>query len=375
MSRILVVDDESSIRESLAGLLADEGHEIVSAADGAQALALLRAADTDALPDVVLLDIAMPGRDGLEVLADLSQAWPEIPVVMMSGHGTIETVVRSTRLGAFDFVEKPLPVDKLLLTIEHALERSRLQSENRRLRVDALRAHRILGTSEPIRRLAEQIALAAPTQGWVLITGESGTGKELVARQIHLQSRRASKPFVAVNCAAIPEELIESGCSGTKGSFTGVVRRRRTLRLAHGGTIFRRDRRHEPQDTSEDSAHPAENEFERVGGSETIEVDVRVIAATNKSLRRDRGGRFREDLYYRLAVIPFHVRRCASAAGHSDPRRCVRARVQCRIGVRRRRSRRAMAALRGHAGRGTSAVAQRGRAVGADDAGTAHRHR
>ena len=378
MSRILVVDDESSIRESLAGLLADEGHEIVSAADGAQALALLRAADTDALPDVVLLDIAMPGRDGLEVLADLSQAWPEIPVVMMSGHGTIETVVRSTRLGAFDFVEKPLPVDKLLLTIEHALERSRLQSENRRLRVDALRAHRILGTSEPIRRLAEQIALAAPTQGWVLISGENGTGKELVARQIHLQSRRASKPFVAVNCAAIPEELIESELFGhEKGSFTGAVAQKRgRFELAHGGTIFLDEIADMSLKTQAKILRILqENEFERVGGSETIEVDVRVIAATNKSLRRDRGGRFREDLYYRLAVIPFHVRRCASAAGHSDPRRCVRARVQCRIGVRRRRSRRAMAALRGHAGRGTSAVAQRGRAVGADDAGTAHRHR
>lgn len=306
--RILIVDDEESIRRSLSGLLADEGYEIVTAGDGDQALAALR---TDTSPGVVLLDIAMPGRDGLEVLEQLHALRPEMPVVMMSGHGTIETAVRATKLGAYDFIEKPLSADKLLLTLQHALQHAGLARENRVLRAEALRAHEILGTSDVIRRLKEQIALAAPTNGWVLITGENGTGKELVARQIHLQSRRAERPFVEVNCAAIPEELIESELFGhEKGAFTGAIAQKRgKFELAHTGTIFLDEIADMSLKTQAKILRILqEHKFERVGGTETIEVDVRVIAATNKALEKEIAtGRFREDLYYRLAVIPFHV--------------------------------------------------------------------
>jgi two-component system nitrogen regulation response regulator NtrX len=311
MPYVLIVDDEESIRGSLAGILSDEGFEAKTASDGTQALAVLREDGLEALPDLVLLDIAMPGRDGIDILQELRAAWPELPVVMMSGHGTIETAVRATKLGAFDFIEKPLSVEKLLLTIQHAIERAQLERENRRLRAAALRAHEILGSSEPVRRLKEQIALAAPTNGWVLITGENGTGKELVARQIHLQSKRSDKPFVEVNCAAIPEELIESELFGhEKGAFTGAIAQKRgKFELAHEGTIFLDEIADMSLKTQAKILRILqEHKFERVGGSDTIEVEVRVIAATNKSLEREiAGGRFREDLYYRLNVIPFHV--------------------------------------------------------------------
>ncbi|MEN8161528.1 MAG: response regulator, partial [Myxococcota bacterium] len=220
MSRILIVDDEQGIRKTLAGLLSDEGYEAPAADDGESGLEAIRAQ----LPDVVLLDIAMPGRDGLDVLEELRAAWPGLPVIMMSGHGTIETAVRATQLGAFDFIEKPLGAEKLLLTIRHALERSQLERENRELRARSVRAHDILGDSPPIQRLKEQIQVAGPTNGWVLITGENGTGKEMVAKQLHVHSKRADGPFVEVNCAAIPEELIESELFGhEKGAFTGAT--------------------------------------------------------------------------------------------------------------------------------------------------------
>ena len=308
MNRILVVDDEESIRRSLAGILSDEGFEVVLARDAEEALTCAEGAEP---PDLVLLDIAMPGRDGLEVLEELRQRRPELPVVMMSGHGTIETAVRATRLGAFDFVEKPLSFDKLLLTMQHALDQARLLRENRRLRADAIGAREILGESEPIRQLKEQIEMAGPTHGWVLITGENGTGKELVARQIHLKSKRVHGPFVEVNCAAIPEELIESELFGhEKGAFTGALARKRgKFELAHGGTIFLDEIADMSLKTQAKILRILqEHKFERVGGTETIEVDVRVIAATNKDLEAEmRAGRFREDLYYRLNVIPFHV--------------------------------------------------------------------
>ncbi len=306
--RVLIVDDEESIRRSLAGILADEGYETIVARDGDQALAALRA---DPAPALVLLDIAMPGRDGLEVLEQIHALAKDLPVVMMSGHGTIETAVRATKLGAYDFIEKPLSIDKLLLTLQHALQQAGLARENRALRAETLRAHEILGGSEVIRRLKEQIALAAPTNGWVLITGENGTGKELVARQVHLQSRRADRPFVEVNCAAIPEELIESELFGhEKGAFTGAIAQKRgKFELAHTGTIFLDEIADMSLKTQAKILRILqEHKFERVGGTETMEVDVRVIAATNKSLEKEiAAGRFREDLYYRLAVIPFHV--------------------------------------------------------------------
>jgi len=308
LSRILVVDDEEGIRRSLGGILSDEGFEADVAADGESALAAIGRGGP---PDLVLLDIAMPGRDGVEILAELRERWPELPVLMMSGHGTIETAVRTTRMGAFDFVEKPLSIDKLLLTIQHALERSRLESENRGLRRQALRAHEILGTSDATVHLVEQIEVAAPTNGWVLITGENGTGKELVARQMHLRSRRCNEPFIEVNCAAIPEELIESELFGhEKGAFTGASSQKRgKFEQAHRGTIFL----DEVADMSVMTQAKVlrvlqESTFERVGGSERLEVDVRVIAATNKNLEKEiAAGNFREDLYYRLNVIPFHV--------------------------------------------------------------------
>ncbi|HEX2486326.1 MAG TPA: sigma-54 dependent transcriptional regulator [Myxococcota bacterium] len=308
MDRVLIVDDEASIRRSLAGILSDEGYRTTEAADGEAALVEMRG---DPAPDAVLLDIAMPGLDGVAVLEELQRSWPGIPVVMMSGHGTIETAVRATQLGAFDFLEKPLSIEKLLLTLRHALEQSRLERENRRLRAEAVRAHEILGESAVMTKLKEQIRIAAPTNGWVLITGENGTGKELVARQVHVQSRRADQPFVEVNCAAIPEELIESELFGhEKGAFTGAIAQKRgKFELADRGTIFLDEIADMSLRTQAKILRILqEHKFERVGGTETIEVDVRVIAATNKSLEKAiQDGSFREDLYYRLNVIPFHV--------------------------------------------------------------------
>jgi two-component system nitrogen regulation response regulator NtrX len=308
LSRVLVVDDEDGIRRSLAGILSDEGFDTTPARDGEEALASIA---RDGLPDLVLLDIAMPGRDGVEILIELRERWPALPVVMMSGHGTVETAVRTTRHGAYDFIEKPLSIDKVLMTIQHALEQSRLARENRTLRAQTLRAHEIIGESQEMIDLVKQIDVAAPSNGWVLITGENGTGKELVARQIHARSRRADAPFVEVNCAAIPEELIESELFGhEKGAFTGAVAQKvGKFSLAHGGTIFL----DEVADMSLMTQAKVlrilqEQRFSRVGGTEMLDIDVRVIAATNKDLEVEiEQERFREDLYYRLNVIPFRV--------------------------------------------------------------------
>jgi len=306
-ARILVVDDEAAIRRSLSGILADEGYEAALAEDGEKALAAVR----ERAPDAVLLDIAMPGRDGTSVLEELRRTQPALPVVMMSGHGTIETAVRATQLGAFDFIEKPLSLEKLLLTLRHALEKGRLERENRELRAKSLRAHEILGDSSSMQRLREKIALAAPTPGWVLITGENGTGKELVAKQLHLLGKRSLAPFVEVNCAAIPEELIESELFGhEKGAFTGAIAQKRgRFELANGGTIFLDEIGDMSLRTQAKILRVLEERnFQRVGGTEPIEIDVRVIAATNKNLEQEIArGAFREDLYYRLNVIPFRV--------------------------------------------------------------------
>jgi two-component system nitrogen regulation response regulator NtrX len=304
---ILIVDDEESIRRSVADILSDEGYQPVVAADGDQALQTL----TTSSPDLVLLDVAMPGRDGIEVLEQLRKAWPDLPVVMMSGHGTIETAVRATKLGAYDFLEKPLSYYKLLLCVGHGLERARLARENVRLRDTLTRSSEIVGKCAVMQKLKEQIAVAAPTEGWVLITGENGTGKELVARQIHIRSKRSDRPFVEVNCAAIPEELIESELFGhEKGAFTGALQTKRgKFEVANGGTIFLDEIGDMSLMTQAKILRILqEHRFERVGGTETIDVDVRVIAATNKDLKTEMGeGRFREDLFYRLNVIPLHV--------------------------------------------------------------------
>jgi two-component system nitrogen regulation response regulator NtrX len=307
MKHVLIVDDEESIRSSLDGILQDEGYRTSVAASGEDALSLLR----EELPDLMLLDIWMPGLDGLETLRRARELAPEQVVIMMSGHGTIETAVKATKLGAFDFIEKPLSLEKLLLSIQNALKIGQLVEENRSLKAMIAKEYDMVGSSPEISLLKEQIAIAAPTSGWVLITGENGTGKELVARAIHNQSRRREKPFVEVNCAAIPEELIESELFGhERGAFTGATTQRKgKFDLAHEGTLFL----DEIGDMSLKTQAKVlrilqERKFERVGGSKTIEVDVRVIAATNKDLEEEiRQGSFREDLYYRLNVLPFHV--------------------------------------------------------------------
>jgi two-component system, NtrC family, nitrogen regulation response regulator NtrX len=306
-ARILVVDDEESIRRTLSAVLRDEGYPVILARDGDEALA--KAALEQ--PDVVLLDVAMPGKDGIEVLGRLKEEMPGLPVVMMSGHGTIETAVKATKLGAWDFIEKPLSIDKVLVAIRNATEHHRLAEVNRFLR-DQLDAHgRIVGESEPMRKLKAQIETVAPTNASVLITGENGTGKELVARAIHAMSLRADKPFVEVNCAAIPEELIESELFGhEKGAFTGALSQKRgKFDLAHQGTIFL----DEIADMSLKTQAKVlrilqERTFERVGGVKRVEVDVRVLAATNKALEEEIArGAFREDLFYRLNVVPLRV--------------------------------------------------------------------
>jgi two-component system nitrogen regulation response regulator NtrX len=307
MKTVLIVDDEASIRESLRGILQDEGFRTLSAENGEEALAIIR----DENPDLVLLDIWMPKMDGLETLRNIRDAQLDQLVIMMSGHGTIEMAVKATRMGAYDFIEKPLSLEKVLLCIQNAMKIGQLVEENRSLKAKLAQEYEIIGDSRPIRQLKEQIAIAAPTSGWVLITGENGTGKELVARAIHHLSRRREKPFVEVNCAAIPEELIESELFGhEKGAFTGATAQRKgKFDQAHEGTLFL----DEIGDMSLKTQAKVlrilqERKFERVGGHRAIEVDVRVVAATNKDLEEEiRTGSFREDLYYRLNVIPFHV--------------------------------------------------------------------
>ena len=307
MQSILIVDDEPSIRESLTGILQDEGFSPLSAESGDAAIEKI----SEEKPDLILLDIWMPGMNGMETLARIRDIYPEQLVVMMSGHGTIETAVKATKLGAYDFIEKPLSIEKVLLCIQNAVKVGQLVEENRQLKERINKEHEMIGNSKPIKELKHQIKIAAPTSGWILITGENGTGKELVARSIHYNSRRHDKPFVEVNCAAIPEELIESELFGhEKGSFTGATTQRRgKFDQAHRGTLFL----DEIGDMSLKTQAKVlrilqEHKFERVGGNKTIEVDVRVIAATNKDLENEiANGNFRKDLYYRLNVIPFHV--------------------------------------------------------------------
>ncbi|MBI1893214.1 MAG: sigma-54-dependent Fis family transcriptional regulator [Candidatus Rokubacteria bacterium] len=305
--QILVVDDERSIRTSLSGILQDEGYQVVAVGSAAEALSSLQ----EAIPDLVILDIWMPDKDGLAALEEIKTQWPHLAVVMISGHGTIETAVRATKLGAYDFVEKPLSLEKTLLVVERALEHTDLERENQRLREQIEEAHQIIGDSPPVRELRRQIALAAPTNGRVLIYGENGVGKELVARAIHNLSVRCEEPFIEVNCAAIPEELIESELFGhEKGAFTGaIVRRRGKFELAHGGTIFLDEVGDMSLRTQAKVLRVLEEQtVERIGGKEPIRVDVRVIAASNKNLAElIAQGRFREDLFYRLNVIPIEV--------------------------------------------------------------------
>ena len=309
MKTILVVDDEREIRLALEGVFRDEGFAVISAASSDEALKRLDGGAP--LPELVLLDIWLPGMDGMEALKEIKKSRPDMPVIMISGHANIETAVKATKLGAYDFIEKPLSLDKVLLTVEHALEHKRLREENAHLLYNAGERYVIIGESGIMRELKADIKRAAPTNGWVLITGENGTGKELVARNIYLNSMRAGKPFIEVNCAAIPEELIESELFGhEKGAFTSAVAQKKgRFDMADKGTVFLDEIGDMSLKTQAKILRILqEQSFERVGGTAQIKVDVRVIAATNKDLRElIKKGAFREDLYYRLNVLPFHV--------------------------------------------------------------------
>jgi two-component system, NtrC family, nitrogen regulation response regulator NtrX len=304
---ILVVDDEPGVRSALSGVLRDEDY-LVEAVDSGEAC-LDRLSRT--AYDVVLLDVWLPGADGLATLERLRERQVDVPVIMISGHGNIESAVRAIKLGAFDFIEKPLSLEKTVLVVRNALRQRRLEAENRALRARVDRRLQMVGESRAMRQLREQVAMAAPTNGRVLIFGDNGTGKELVARTIHELSRRRTGPFVEVNCAAIPEELIESELFGhVKGAFTGAVGDRRgKFELADGGTIFLDEIGDMSVKTQAKVLRVLQEQVvEPVGGTSSVHVDVRVLAATNKELPAEiRAGRFREDLYFRLNVIPIFV--------------------------------------------------------------------
>jgi two-component system nitrogen regulation response regulator NtrX len=306
-SRILVIDDEAPIRDSLKMTLEYEGYEFIGAATGQEGLAL---AERET-PDLVLLDVKMPGMDGIEVLERLRNMNDALPVVVVSGHGTISTAVEATKKGAFDFIEKPFASERVLVSLRNALDSRQLRDENRSLKKAVEIRHQMIGDSAGLKQVMAAVARAAPTNATVLITGESGVGKELVARTIHRNSLRSRERFVQVNCAAIPEELIESELFGhEKGSFTGATEKQvGKFEQADRGTIFL----DEVGDMSAKTQAKVlrvlqEGEVERLGSARTVKVDVRVIAATNKNLEEEiEKGHFREDLYFRLAVIPIHV--------------------------------------------------------------------
>lgn len=304
---ILIVDDEVAILNSLSPILEDEGYQVTVAKNGAEALKTL----VSEPPDLMLLDIWMPEMDGLETLKRAREQMPKLLVVMMSGHGSIETAVRAIKLGAYDYIEKPLSLENVTLRIRHALDQRRLEEENQSLRTKVERRFDLVGTSPAMQRLRQLIATAGPTNGRVLISGENGTGKELVARAIHAASPRRDRPFVAVNCAAIPENLIESELLGhERGAFTGAtVQKRGQFEQADGGTLFLDEIGDMSLNTQAKVLRVLqEQQFTRVGGTKLIKVDVRVIAASNKDLAQEIGkGNFRDDLFYRLNVLPIDV--------------------------------------------------------------------
>jgi len=307
MPTILIIDDEQNILVTLSRALSLEGYDTVVAGGGRVGLEKLAAAPVD----LVMLDVKLPDLDGLDVLGRIREQDPGLPVVMMSGHATVEVAVRAVRLGASDFLEKPLSSEKVLVTVANALKIRRLAEENRDLKELVGLQSRMVGKSRVMQELAEQIRLVAPSQGRVLITGENGTGKELVARAIHDNSPRAKAPFVKLNCAAVPRELIESELFGhEKGSFTGASQMRRgKFELADGGTLLLDEVGDMPLAMQAKLLRVLqEGELERVGSADTLKVDVRVVAATNQDLPRAIDeGRFRQDLYYRLNVIPIHL--------------------------------------------------------------------
>lgn len=307
MAKVLIVDDENGIRRSLKGVFEDEGYTTELAATGEECLGYLEGDEFD----LILLDVSLPGIDGLETLQRIRNTDTKTAVIMISGHATIATAVAATKLGAFDFIEKPLSIDHTMLTARNALSQRRLESMNAKLRTELESRYNIVGESIPIKALRKQIAVVAPTNSRVLIYGESGTGKELVARNIHFQSNRSDGPFIEVNCAAIPEDLIESELFGhTKGSFTGATSNKKgKFELAMRGTIFLDEVGDMSLKTQAKVLRAIEQQkFQPIGAQATRSVDVRIIAATNKNLAVEiQDGRFREDLFYRLNVIPFFV--------------------------------------------------------------------
>jgi len=306
-STVLIVDDEEGIRESLAGIFEDEGYVVLTAGSGEETLRVLK----DQSPDVILLDVWLKGMDGIQTLKEIKDQKPDLPVIMISGHGNIELAVTATRTGAYDFLEKPLSLERVLLVARRALEKRTLEMENKALKENLVKKWKLIGTSQKIKQLREQIDMAAKSNGRVLILGESGSGKELVAHTLHESSSRAYKPFVEMNCAAIPQELIESELFGhEKGSFTGAFERKKgKFELADEGTLFLDEVGDMSSSTQSKVLRVIETqEFQRVGGSKNIKVDVRIISATNKDLFEEvKKANFREDLFYRLNVIPIIV--------------------------------------------------------------------
>ncbi|NTW34425.1 MAG: sigma-54-dependent Fis family transcriptional regulator, partial [Bacteroidetes bacterium] len=306
MAKILVIDDEKSIRSTLREILEYEKFEIEDAADGIEGIESVK----KNIFDVILCDIKMPKMDGIEVLEQI-MAITDTPVVMISGHGTIETAVDAIKKGAFDYISKPLDLNRLLITIRNAMDKGHLVSETKILKKKVSKTWEMIGESEPINRIKDMIERVAPTDARVLITGENGTGKELVARWLHEKSHRSESPFIEVNCAAIPSELIESELFGhEKGSFTSAIKQRKgNFEQANGGTLFL-DEIGDMSLSAQSKVLRAlqENKIMRVGGEKEINVDVRVIAATNKNVPDEiKKGNFREDLYHRLSVIIIHV--------------------------------------------------------------------
>ncbi len=307
MTKILVIDDEQSIRRTLKDILEYEKYEVEVAEDGFEGLEKAEAAEYD----VILCDIKMPKMDGIEVLEKLQEKTPDSTVVMISGHGTIDAAVESIKKGAFDFISKPLDLNRLMITIRNAMDKKQLVTETKVLKKKVSKKYEMIGESEAIENIRLMIERVAPTDARVFITGQSGTGKELVARHIHELSNRSKNPFIEVNCAAIPSELIESELFGhEKGSFTSAVKQKKgNFELANGGTLF--------LDEIGDMSFAAqakvlrtlqENKITRVGGEKEIDVDVRVIAATNKDIQKEiQNNNFRDDLYHRLSVILIHV--------------------------------------------------------------------
>lgn len=306
-AQVMIIDDEEGIRETLSDIFSDEGYEPVTVESGEEAIRVAR----ESPPDVAILDIWLPGMDGLQTLGQLRGMYPELPVVVISGHANIDVAVKATRMGAYDFLEKPLSMDKVLLAIERALQKRALEIENRVLRENLGKRLRMVGDSPKMVQLREQIKMAAASNGRVMIMGESGSGKELVATLLHEQSQRSTGPFIELNCAAIPQELIESELFGhEKGSFTGAFERKKgKFELADKGTLFLDEIGDMSLATQAKVLKVIEGqEFQRVGGGKTLKVDVRIISATNKELAEEvRKGNFREDLYFRLNVLPIRV--------------------------------------------------------------------